>query len=444
MSHSGVFRLQDPLYGRTTFSDFENTILSSPEFQRLRYIRMCNINSMLITGASEINRFEHSLGVMRLAQEWLSAFPHQGTRSDRDSIIAASLLHDVITGPFGHSLQYVLEDNAVDGGFSHEDVSHSSSSSYYQALTLGAHFAGRPFIIADALARIWPSISELIRGGGRFGPLISGNIDIDNIDNVFRLAYHVGVADHSDAEVAIKLVRDLLPLDGRLSISELSVPFIQRWQKVRHDLYELLLLDWAEFSAKAMLTVATEMAIAAHLVGSEHWKLTDLEFLYFLEKKSSGEHQQIGELLRRLRCGDLYDPVALLSSTSVQAYKSLSTLDAKNSLAWALSGWAKKNVGFKSPLIVHYILDHGKTDRAIEVCMRDKGNIVTLGADSDRLLIGVFSSRPIEKAGARSGLHAEILRALDRLGLAQVKRLSDPLAEGTLHTPYAPRQYNLL
>lgn len=66
-------RCWDPLYGRTELSHFEYALLSTPEVQRLRYIRMCNINSMLVTGASEISRFEHSLGVLRLVQEWIDA-----------------------------------------------------------------------------------------------------------------------------------------------------------------------------------------------------------------------------------------------------------------------------------------------------------------------------------------------------------------------------------
>lgn len=40
----------------------------------------------------------------------------------------------------------------------------------------------------------WVNISQLIEGTSELGALISGNIDLDNIDNVIRLAYHVGVA----------------------------------------------------------------------------------------------------------------------------------------------------------------------------------------------------------------------------------------------------------
>ena len=47
-------RSWDPLYGRIEFTDFEYGLLRLSEVQRLRYVRMCNINSLLVSGASEI------------------------------------------------------------------------------------------------------------------------------------------------------------------------------------------------------------------------------------------------------------------------------------------------------------------------------------------------------------------------------------------------------
>ena len=64
-------RIFDPLYGTIHLSEFEYELIQLPEVQRLREVRMCNINSLLITGASQISRFEHSIGVMYLAKVWL-------------------------------------------------------------------------------------------------------------------------------------------------------------------------------------------------------------------------------------------------------------------------------------------------------------------------------------------------------------------------------------
>lgn len=437
-------RLWDPMYGRTDLSEFEYKIVSAPEFQRLRYIRMCNINSMLITGASEINRFEHSLGVLRLAKEWLDHHTNQVNESTRNNIVAAALLHDMVTGPFGHSLQYVLEDNKVEGEFSHDDLGYSSTSSYYQDLHAGASFVGRPFSAEKILGEGWPAVSELILGKGTFGGLISGTMDLDNIDNVFRLAYHVGVADKADANIAIELARDIYPNAADLTISEKGISLIERWQKVRHDLYALLLLDWAEFSAKSMLTLATEMALAKKLIGAEHWKLTDDEYLALLQKESHGESQGIAELVKRLKCGDLYRPLVLVESTSVESYKILSTVEEKRAIEGELSRWAKQNVAFKSTFLAHYILDWGKTDRAIKVNIRESGDTETIGMNSKRLLIGIFTSREFDSEIAKDHVRSQAMQLLQKRGLENMCELVDPVHEAQPKLRDSPSQFSLL
>ena len=50
----------DALYGKIEFSSLIYKCMLSPEVQRLREVRLCNINSLCITGSSNTNRFEHS------------------------------------------------------------------------------------------------------------------------------------------------------------------------------------------------------------------------------------------------------------------------------------------------------------------------------------------------------------------------------------------------
>ena len=57
----------DALYGKIDFSSLVYKCMFSPEIQRLREVRLCNINSLCITGSSNTNRFEHSVGTAHLA-----------------------------------------------------------------------------------------------------------------------------------------------------------------------------------------------------------------------------------------------------------------------------------------------------------------------------------------------------------------------------------------
>ncbi|BCZ16074.1 HD domain-containing protein [Acinetobacter baumannii] len=422
-------RIFDPLYGTIHLSEFEYELIQLPEVQRLREVRMCNINSLLITGASQISRFEHSIGVMYLAKVWLEnnkkILPYPLKAED---ILAAAILHDMQTGPFGHSLQYVLEDNEVEGNFEHQNVHNSKKSKYYQDFDANYKYAGFQFKANIFLEKSWVNISQLIEGTSELGALISGNIDLDNIDNVIRLAYHVGVAKKEDAEIALKLAKDIQVQDKKINISKKSIAIIEAWQKIRQKLYELLLLDWAEFSAKAMLTKAIELAVSQKLIGTDTWIDTDSQFLDRLENLED-KNLEIRDLIKRIKCGDLYEPLYLYKSTSITEYQSINTEEQKLILTHKIHNILKTEFKIGTKVILHFILDKGKTNRAIEIHLRDNQKDITIGNDSKQLLIGIFLSKKnqlnydiINKIQSRLNLFFA-----DEIGLQGLEPLSDPL-----------------
>lgn len=419
-------RVFDPLYGRVSLSKAEYELICLPEVQRLRGIRMCNINSLLVTGASEITRFEHSIGVLRLAQEWVTH--HSTSQNQGLEIIAAALLHDMQTGPFGHSLQYVLEENEVEAEFKHDDVAHGAEHTYYQDIGAAATFAGRPFCAKQFLGPHWRQVSAMIKGQGEFGPLISGTMDLDNIDNVVRLAYHVGVANKEDAEVALALARDMDIFQGKLCFSLDSIPKIEKWQEIRAALYNLLLLDWAEFSAKAMLTRAIEIAVNFKKLGASDWVHTDAELLNLLERETVGETQAVGDLIKRLRVGDLYDPIFLFSSPNVEAYDLISMPNSKFEIEKAITDFARVSLGLNLKLIVHFILDKKKTRRSIPVIIRESKKTKLIGYDSKSLLVGIFSAKGSVPEKHMAALREHIFNVMATGGVAGLKDIQDPMA----------------
>ena len=421
-------RVWDPLYGRTELSEFEEKLLSLPEVQRLRYIRMCNINSLLITGASEISRFEHTIGVLRLAQEW--ADEHCLDETNRKDLLASAVLHDVLTGPFGHSFQYVLEDAAAnEKQFVHEDVALGAAENYYMQISAAAQFAGGAFCAPQLLKDRWTHVSKIVDGSGNLGPIIAGTMDLDNLDNVVRLAYHAGLADRDDVQAVLQVARGIKPGKAHGSLQALPsvVEDIVRWQGVRKRLYKFLLLDWAEFSAKAMLTRAVEKAVDAGLLGTNSWRYTDDEFLTHLGSSSIGENQDIADLVRRIKCGDLYWPLWLGRSAEVSLYKRLSQLDIKTAIAQRIEASVLRPCGMSTRAIFHLILDIGKTERAIAVDLGD-GQLVKIGQSSRSLLIGVFLARPWSQ-GPRSLTQAKqrLASVLANIGFGTTEPLEDPM-----------------
>jgi hypothetical protein len=209
---------------------------------------------------------------------------------------------------------------------------------------------------------------------------------------------------------------------------------VERWQSIRRRLYELLLLDWAEFSAKAMLTRAIERAAAYQLIGADSWVRTDAEFLEHLERSAIGEAQEVRDLVRRLRCADLYEPILLATSPSLEAYSALNSIESKQELESALV----RSAGVRGiKVLTHFILDKGKTEREVSFFSEESGAERTIGRSSRQLLCGLFASTPPPEAErtALSQAYSELLR---ERGVVDLRTLEDPMGSEI------PRQQRLL
>src|SRR4051794_11776685 len=90
--------LVDPLYGLQTLDNFLVDLIEQPEMQRLRDVRLSNINSATLPGAANISRFEHSIGTALLAGRAAKALDMDS--ADHHKLVLAALLHDVAITPY--------------------------------------------------------------------------------------------------------------------------------------------------------------------------------------------------------------------------------------------------------------------------------------------------------------------------------------------------------
>ena len=226
----------------------------------------------------------------------------------------------------------------------------------------------------------------------------------------------------------VQKTRIVTKQDKKINISQESITSIEAWQKIRQKLYELLLLDWAEFSAKAMLTKAIEIAISQKLIGTDTWIDTDSQFLDRLENLED-ENLEIRDLIKRIKCGDLYEPLYLYKSTSTEEYQSINTEEHKLIITDQISKILKNEFKIGTKVILHFILDKGKTNRAIKINLRGNPKEITIGKNSNQLLIGIFLSKKnqltydtIQKIDTRLNLFFT-----DEIRLQGLQPLSDPL-----------------
>jgi HD superfamily phosphohydrolase len=164
-------------------------IIDTAEFRRLQRISQLGLVSLVYPAAIH-TRFEHSLGVYRLALMFLRQLSYDErfaatiTAEDAELFIASALLHDLGHWPFCHP----IEDIRLQTVPQHELFANSF-------LLEGE--------IADALRDDWSiqprDVVALLSGKPRdsksrlLSSMLSGPIDIDKMDYLFRDSLHAGV-----------------------------------------------------------------------------------------------------------------------------------------------------------------------------------------------------------------------------------------------------------
>ena len=164
-------------------------LIDTPQFRRLAGISQLGLVGLVYPAANH-TRFEHSLGVYRMALLFLdrladdSRFAAAVTPKDAERFLLAALLHDVGHWPFCHPI---------------EDVSLPQMPKHEQ---FARRFLGEPEI-AEALQEDWgvspDDVVRLLSGKPRCNTdkilqsLLSGPIDVDKMDYLMRDSLHAGV-----------------------------------------------------------------------------------------------------------------------------------------------------------------------------------------------------------------------------------------------------------
>jgi len=164
-------------------------IIDTAEFRRLAHISQLGLVS-LVYPAAHHTRFEHSLGVYRMALLYLKQLAHDPgftaavTRHDAESLIAAALLHDVGHWPFCHA----IEDLSLPGVPEHELFANSFMLESDIADTLRSEWDINPRELVTLLSEEPRDVCSSIMHS-----VLSGPIDIDKMDYLERDSLHAGV-----------------------------------------------------------------------------------------------------------------------------------------------------------------------------------------------------------------------------------------------------------
>ncbi len=164
-------------------------IIDAAEFRRLAHISQLGLVS-LVYPAAHHTRFEHSLGVYRMALLYLKQLAHDPrfcatiTCHDAEALIAAALLHDLGHWPFCHA----IEDLDLPGVPEHELFANSFVLETEIADTLRSEWDVNPRELVALLSEEPRDARSSI-----LHSILSGPIDIDKMDYLARDSLHAGV-----------------------------------------------------------------------------------------------------------------------------------------------------------------------------------------------------------------------------------------------------------
>jgi HD superfamily phosphohydrolase len=273
--------IKDSVHDHIEVTGVAEALLDTPAMQRLRRVRQLGTVSLVYPSANH-TRFEHSLGVYHLAAATLDHLGVGGRTAER--VRAAALLHDAGHTPFSHNIERLLHRHT---GKLHDDVTDLVASGRVGSV-LREHDL-EPGRIAD-----------LVRGEGRYGQLVSGELDVDRMDYLVRDAHHTGVPygtiDHG------RLTRELTFVDGTLVLAEGNVQTAESLLLARALMNPTVYQHHVARIGKAMLRRATERLLGAGKYDAEtirRWD--DPELLVALRRTDA-----TAKLADRLATRDLY------------------------------------------------------------------------------------------------------------------------------------------
>ncbi len=235
-----VKTIKDSVHDHIDVQGLARALLDTPALQRLRRISQLGTVSLVYPSANH-TRFEHSLGVYHLADRALAHLPARQQRAKR--VRAAALLHDVGHAPFSHNVEELL---ARRTGTYHDEV-HDRLETGEVGEVL------REFDVDPA------EVADLVAGKGRYGQLVSGELDVDRMDYLVRDAHHTGVPygtiDHS------RLVRELTFRDDQLVLDAGNVQTAESLLIARALMNPTVYRHHVARISKSMLRRATEALI---------------------------------------------------------------------------------------------------------------------------------------------------------------------------------------
>ncbi|XP_067949596.1 deoxynucleoside triphosphate triphosphohydrolase SAMHD1-like [Watersipora subatra] len=192
--------INDPIHGTVYLHPVALVMMSTPQFQRLHYIKQLSTKYYVYPSAS-YSRFEHSVGTYHLAGKLINTIKDQQPELKISAIDAmcvqlAGLCHDLGHGPFSHMFDKVTKTLDISD-WSHEMASTKMVDLIWEKkkkeFTMwGFTEENKEFI----KSLIKPNLNEILPERSYLYEIVSNcesGMDVDKWDYLVRDSFHLGI-----------------------------------------------------------------------------------------------------------------------------------------------------------------------------------------------------------------------------------------------------------
>jgi hypothetical protein len=271
--------VKDSVHGDIPLTPVAESLLDTPEMQRLRRIRQTAFGSLIYPGANH-SRFEHSLGVYYLTSR--ACFFQGWNDREAELLAVAALLHDVGHSAFSHALEGVVH-RAL--GKDHEEITNERIRSGEIRRVLEGYEIG-----PDEVIRAFESPR---------GKVVTGDLGTDRMDYLMRDALFTGVTyDTVDTD---RLLRKLILENGKLVLDASAISAAESMLLSRFMMFTTVYGHHASIAANTMLERAVERAIRDGVISAEDVSATDDATLMLKLQAAGGYAADIAQRLLERR-----------------------------------------------------------------------------------------------------------------------------------------------
>lgn len=393
-----AYNYYDPLYGRIELPALVVEMINrNEELIRLRSIGMMNFRSKSMLALSSITRLEHSVGITHLVNVF--SRKNRSVAAHLSDFLTAALYHDISCASFGHSVEWAIDR--------HDNYDHETVGDWVASDDALSSVEDKPIYLAqDGLHRYgFPDRYKLdldlinqIKSGAHTCVINSSGIDLDNIDNVSRMALYLGMLDDRNFPVRLVASMRLHTDQQHFVVDDTGFELVEEWLRTRSAVYREFIYSKEymgfEYLIFQLVRLYSERYGAHNVRNLFHY--TD-EILLFRHSISEMHGEAIASVAKKLMLQKVPECYAILRSSSFDRFQDASSPQFCDELAAAIINKSEYDKILSSDerrsISIHVTTDKNKTERAVTI-MHERGlgevSKKIIGKDNQYILFAVL------------------------------------------------------